>query len=98
VYYTATVMVNNKEAGKLWLSPYRLDISNYLLKGRNRITVSVHASPLNKYIGFARRNNWNDWITGKMYASDRFYKQFQGREYQLMPAGMLGNVQIRIYK
>jgi hypothetical protein len=47
----AELEVNGKSAGVLWCPPYRADITPYLKKGENRITVHVTVNWANRLIG-----------------------------------------------
>ena len=46
---TCEVSVNGKRVDVLLASPYRLDISRYVRRGRNRIEVLVYSSLSNHY-------------------------------------------------
>jgi len=82
VYFTAEVYVNGKFAGKRVFAPYMLDITSLLVPGENKIEVRVATGQLNGYIGRAK-------------LGDAHYKQFKGKEDQLMAAGLIGPVVIR---
>ena len=82
VYFTAEVFINGKFAGKRIFSPYLLDITSLLQKGTNTIEVHVTTGQLNGFIGKAQQG-------------DIHYKQFKGKEDQLMSAGLVGPVAIR---
>ncbi|MDR2467156.1 MAG: endo-1,4-beta-xylanase, partial [Prevotellaceae bacterium] len=47
----AELEVNGKSAGTLWCPPYKTDITPYLKKGENRITVHVTVNWANRLIG-----------------------------------------------
>jgi len=82
VYFTAEVYINDKPAGKKIFTPYVFDITSLLIQGANKIIVRVTTGQLNGYIGKARQG-------------DSHYKQFKGKEDQLMAAGLIGPVEIR---
>ncbi|MFN8256185.1 MAG: glycosyl hydrolase [Bacteroidales bacterium] len=79
---TAEVYVNGKFAGKRIFSPYILDITAFLQQGTNNIEIRVITNQLNGFIGKANQG-------------DTKYKQFKGKENQLLPAGLLGPVVIK---
>jgi hypothetical protein len=85
VYFTAQVFVNGKFAGKRVFAPYMLDITSFLRSGMNRIEVQVTTGQLNEFIGKGRQG-------------DARYKQFKNKDDQLMAAGLIGPVAIRINK
>ena len=51
--WMARVIVNGREAGTVWCSPWRLDITDYLRPGRNEIRLVVVNSLYNRMIGDA---------------------------------------------
>ncbi|HEY4325011.1 MAG TPA: glycosyl hydrolase [Mucilaginibacter sp.] len=82
VYFTAEVYVNGKYAGKRVFAPYMLDITSLLRQGSNSIEVRVTTGQLNGFIGKGNK-------------ADTRYKQFKGKDDQLMAAGLVGPVVIR---
>ncbi len=50
VFYTAQVNVNGQEAGNLIWAPYRLDITPYMQRGDNVLTIRVTPSRFNSYV------------------------------------------------
>lgn len=82
VCFTAEVYINGKFAGKRIYSPYQLDITSFLHQGTNEIEVHVTSGQLNGFIGKAKNG-------------DARYKQFKGKESQVMSAGLIGPVSIR---
>ncbi len=79
VYATAEVSINGKAAGKRIYAPYQLDVTPFLQSGKNQVTVRVTPTQLNGFIGKANKD-------------DKRYRQFKGRENQLMSAGLVGPV------
>jgi hypothetical protein len=82
VYYTAEVFLNGKPAGKTVFAPYMMDITSLLQPGQNKIEVRVTPGQLNGFIGKGNKG-------------DSRYKQFKGKDDQLMAAGLVGPVVIR---
>ncbi|MEO8713323.1 MAG: glycosylhydrolase-like jelly roll fold domain-containing protein, partial [Parafilimonas sp.] len=82
VYFTAEVYINGKLAGKRIYAPYLLDITSFLQQGTNQVEVRITTGQLNGFIGNAKNG-------------DARYKQFKGKEDQLMSAGLIGPVVIR---
>jgi alpha-L-rhamnosidase len=79
-----TVRVNGKEAGTIWAMPYRLDISNALIPGRNSIELDVTNLWPNRIIGDAQP------------AVHQTYTRTNIRKYTaaspLLPSGLVGGV------
>ena len=51
--WMARVVVNGRDAGTVWCSPWRLDITDYLQPGRNELRLEVTNSLYNRMIGDA---------------------------------------------
>lgn len=51
--WMARVVINGRDAGTVWCSPWRLDITDYLRPGRNEIRLEVTNSLYNRMIGDA---------------------------------------------
>ncbi len=85
----AEVYVNGQKAGGVWTAPYTLDITDFVKKGRNKITVKVV-------------NNWNNRLIGDAQkpAEQRrtsYPYHYLKPESPLQPAGLLGPVEICQY-
>jgi hypothetical protein len=81
VYFTAAVKVNGQDAPPLPYAPYRANITDYLKAGDNEVEVTITPALRNRLIGKANRG-------------DSAYRQFKGKESSLMPAGLLGPVEV----
>jgi len=81
VYFTAAVKVNGQDAPLLLYAPYRANITDYLKAGDNEVEVTITPALRNRLIGKANRG-------------DSAYRQFKGKESTLMPAGLLGPVEV----
>ncbi len=82
----AEVVVNGKPLGIVWKTPYRVDATNALKLGANKVEIKVTNGWANRIIGDRQPN------TTKMYTftSPKFYKA----DAALYPSGLLGPVQI----
>ena len=49
----AKVVINGQDAGTVWCSPWRIDITDYLKPGRNEVRLEVTNSLYNRMIGDA---------------------------------------------
>ena len=83
----ATVRINGKEAGILWTVPYQLDISKYLMPGKNTVEILVTNTWRNRLIGDelnpAARSTW-------------YNSPYPLKNKPLLPAGITGEVKIAI--
>ena len=80
----ATVRINGKPAGTFWSMPYRLDVTDHLLDGRNSIELEVTNLWPNRLIGDARPG-----VT-KTYTSTNIRKY--KADSPLLPSGLIGPV------
>lgn len=89
---TVEIRVNDKTAGHIpWKSANSVDITEYLIKGNNKIDIEVMGSPRNLFGPFHQldtkktRIDWSDFRTeNKLYS----------KEYIVKPYGLTGQVNI----
>lgn len=84
--YWADIYVNSQRAGSIWCSPWTVDISNYIKKGRNKIELHVINSWNNRMVGDI------DLPLSERTTSDP--ERFVGHDTPLEPAGIQGKVEI----
>lgn len=96
VYFTAQVKVNgqDKDIPPLLWKPYRLDISKYLKKGKNRLQIEILNPLFNGMVGRGNRLTWMNWLTFNFTAEDRKYRFYQDKDKWLLPSGLVGPVYI----
>ena len=83
----AQVVVNGKEAGTVWCSPWQVDITPFIKKGKNRLEVYVANCLWNRLVGDANRPE-----------SERLMQQttpLAKPTDSLMPSGLAGNVWLK---
>ncbi len=102
----ATVLVNGEEAGKVWMQPYRIDISKQLKKGKNELEVVVanrlwnyaaaleEPRPIPKSLQGHYGANWNRKYNG--WNSLQSLKQKHGDNR--FPSGLMGPVRLMGYR
>lgn len=79
VHDTAEVFINGSKVGTVWLSPFTLDVSDYLQSGDNHITVKV-------------ANSWNNrLITDEELIDSSGYWQQDGSHVPVMPSWYTNN-------
>ena len=88
VMVLGSVKINGQAAGGVWTYPYRLDITDYVRKGQNRIEVTVY-------------NNWrNRLIADEHLPADerKTWTNIQPwqKDAELQSSGLLGPVSIQI--
>jgi hypothetical protein len=93
----ADVRINGKRVGTAWLPPYRLDVTDALKPGTNRVEVET-------------TNLWRNRIIGDMRFPDAFPGTGQGKQFKtelftyggwdkkpvLFPSGLLGPVTLQV--
>ena len=82
----AEVTVNGKQVGTLWKTPYKIDVTDALRKGRNELEIRVTNQWANRIIG----DQQPDCKKQYTYTPVKFYKA----DDALLPAGLMGPVRI----
>ncbi len=82
----AEVIVNGKSLGIVWKKPFRVDVTNALKPGENKLEIRVTNLWVNRLIGDAQPDAKNK-IT---YTTMAFYQA----NSKLLPSGLLGPVQV----
>ena len=85
----AIIYVNGKQAGSLWHPPYRIDISELVRKGQNRIEVQVFNTAINELAGQPPRD------LAALYA--KYGKRFEPQDMDNLkpvPSGIIGHVSL----
>ena len=85
VFNMAHVYLNGVDLGLAWKVPYRLDVSEALMDGDNRLEVRVINSWVNRLIG--------DEQPGAARSTYIAYRQYWPED-ELLPSGLLGPVRI----
>ena len=86
VWDMALVRVNGTDAGILWKSPFRTDVSSMLVAGENQIEIDVVNRWTNRLIGDSAKPA-HERIT---YTAREFYKPSD----PLFPSGLVGPVRL----
>jgi hypothetical protein len=112
VAVAATVTLNGEELGTVWKKPYRLDISDALRAGENRLSLKVANLWSNRLIGdeqyadkagVIRQKVMPEWYTNNQPQPDsqRFSFcafKFYEKDDSLLPSGLLGPVRLIVSK
>ena len=104
VHDVASVSVNGKDVGKVWMQPYRLDVTGLVQSGKNTIEITVAnllwnyaagltgANPIPKelqaHYGTTWKQAYNGW--GSLQASKKHNNNDR------LPSGLLGPVTVRV--
>lgn len=109
VYHMARVKVNGKEAGIVWTSPWKLEITSLAKKGVNRLEIEVANLWVNRLIGDEflpsdgiEKGQWPDWLTNRQSRTGErisftTYPHYTKRD-PLVKSGLLGPVTIKLAK
>lgn len=90
VHAAAQVLVNGHEAGTVWCSPWTLDITPYVKKGKNRLEIRVANTLWNRLVGDANKTE-----------ADRIMLQnypLAKAQDKLVASGLTGKVRIKTKK
>jgi hypothetical protein len=102
----ARVKLNGKDLGVVWTAPWRVDITNTLLKGHNQLEIEVVNLWPNRLIGDdnladdgIKNGKWPDWLTkGQRRTSKRLTfasAKFYGKDSPLLKSGLVGPVTLQ---
>lgn len=102
VHEVASVRVNGQEAGKVWMQPYRLDISRQIKPGKNRLEITVANLLWNYAAGVEQptpvpaelQEHYGTGANSRYSAWDNFQKQ--KKRQSRTPSGLIGPVLLRI--
>ncbi|QNL52361.1 glycoside hydrolase [Olivibacter sp. SDN3] len=93
---SARVKVNGKEAGLLWSIPYQLSVGEFLQAGKNEIEIEVANLMANRIRYMDEKQ-----LTWRGYHEINFvdinYEPFDASKWKVMPAGLIGEVQLIPY-
>ena len=83
-----TVRINGRPAGTIWAMPYQLDVTGYVMAGKNSLELDVTNLWPNRIIGDAQPSNPHPYTKTNIrkYTSDS----------PLLPSGLVGPVTIQI--
>lgn len=106
VYNMARVIVNGKDLGVLWTSPWQMNITKALQEGENKLEIKVANLWINRLIGDKfkpddgiKNGQWPDWLLeGQPRPGDRYTfitYTYYSRESDLVPSGILGPVMLK---
>jgi hypothetical protein len=86
----ADININGSEVGGIWTAPWQIDVSDYLMEGKNTLEVRVTNLWVNQLIGDSRNSieNKKTWILLNTYNSDS----------PLSPSGLVGPVKLISFK
>ena len=102
----AKVTLNGKELGTLWKPPYRIEITQAIQAGKNKLEIEVTNQWVNRLIGDERfpdydRKNLNWLIKGQAPPASSARKAFAvipktKKTDKLIPAGLVGPVMVEV--
>lgn len=88
---TAHVIINGQDAGTLFAVPYRMDVTQYLKKGKNTITVDVANLPANRIAELDRQGvEWRKFK--EINVVDLNYKRDRYDSWTPVPSGLCSDV------
>lgn len=98
---TATVYVNGQEAGTVWKSPRTLSVGGLLVKGRNRVSITLTTGLRNLFGPHHHEDGELAWVTPQSFACKRgWFGRGVGHkcvpdDYNVVNFGLGGDVVIR---
>ncbi|MBN2296239.1 MAG: hypothetical protein JXM70_27665, partial [Pirellulales bacterium] len=106
VHDMARVRLNGKDLGVVWCAPWRIEISDEIQPGDNRLEIDVANRWANRMIGDkqapdanARTVKWDEgFLGGVQYKTGRYTFATHAGPDELLPSGLLGPVRIMAVK
>ncbi|MCE7056067.1 glycoside hydrolase [Algoriphagus sp. AGSA1] len=93
VYESAKIWINGAYAGNTWSIPYQLDISEQLQNGKNIIKIEVANLMANSIRHLDRKGiEWRNYHEINFVTID--YKPFDASNWNTMPSGLDGKIEI----
>ncbi len=93
---SARVRVNGKECGTLFAVPFRIDITDYVKKGKNRLEVEVTNLPANRIAALDRQGvQWRKFK--EINVVDLNYKKTNYAGWEVVPSGLNSPVRLLLY-
>ncbi|WP_339923857.1 glycosyl hydrolase [uncultured Cyclobacterium sp.] len=96
VLESAKVWINDNEVGYVFSIPFRLDISDFVVKGENTLQVEV-ANLMANRVRYMDKNEipWRNYHEINFVNID--YKAFDASDWEVMPSGLAGPVKIEVH-
>jgi hypothetical protein len=96
VLESARVWINDKEVGYAFGVPFKLDITDFVQEGSNQLTIEV-ANLMANRVRYLDQNEivWRNYHEINFVNID--YGPFDASEWEIMPSGLEGPVNIKIY-
>jgi hypothetical protein len=90
---SARVKINGKEVGSTWSLPFRIPLTDVLVKGKNELEVDVTNLSANRIRDLDRRGvNWKKFYDINFV--DVHYQPFDASGWELVDSGLLGPVKL----
>jgi len=97
VHESAKVWLNGKEVGYVYGLPFRIDISDHVVAGKNILKVEVANLMANRIRHMDQQGEeWRNYHEINFVNID--YKPFDASGWEVMPSGIAGPVTIEIYR
>lgn len=89
----ADVKVNGKDCGIVWASPYLIDVTDALKKGKNTLEISL----ANTWYNYSQAVNYGIIKDENYWTNGRLWDHKEGKVLKtedLQPSGLFGNIQL----
>ena len=105
VNHMASVKLNGSDLGVLWTAPWRVDVTDHIKKGTNKLEIEVVNLWVNRLIGDqyhpddgVKDGKWPDWLKSNGQRNSKRYTFTTFNPYTtdspLLPSGLVGPVYV----
>ncbi|WP_016957766.1 glycosyl hydrolase [Catenovulum agarivorans] len=92
----ARVTINGNNLGEIWSRPLQVDVTDYLVAGKNKLIVEVATTWVNRMVGDLKYpKQFPDQAQPKVFETEITFESKITKDTELQPAGLIGPVLLK---